>query len=70
MSMKLPTQKELQAEQNERGQPEEASQALQENFSPISLGDWLNLCRRAEVPHVPAIQIAQVLRDGLPRLRH
>ena len=63
MSMKLPTQGELQAAQNERGQPEEASQALQEKFCTISLGDWLNLCRRAEVPHVPATQIAQVLRD-------
>ena len=63
MSMKLPTQEELQAAQNERSQPEEASQALQENFSPISLGDWLNLCRSAEVPHVPATQIAQVLQD-------
>ena len=60
MSMKLPTQEELQAAQNERGQTEEPNRGLQENFCPISLGDWLNLCRSAEVPHVPA---TQVLRD-------
>ena len=63
MSMKLPTQEELQAAQNERSQAEETNRGLQENFCPISLGDWLNLCRSAEVPHVPATQVAQVLRD-------
>ena len=55
MSMKLPTQEELQAAQNEHSQ-------AQENFCPISLGDWLNLCRMAEVPHVPAAQVTQVSR--------
>ena len=56
MSMKLPTQEELQAAQNEHSQ-------AQENFCPISLGDWLNLCRSAEVPHVPAAQVTQVQRE-------
>ena len=56
MSMKLPTQEELQAAQNERSQ-------AQEKFCTISLGDWLNLCRSAEVPHVPAAQVTQVQRE-------
>ena len=32
-------------------------------FCPISLGDWLELCRQAGVPHVPAERICDLLRD-------
>ena len=67
MSMKLPTREELeqqlQAAQAEHDQAREANRELQENFCPVSLGDWLDLCRRAEVPHVPATQVTEVLRD-------
>lgn len=31
-------------------------------FAPISLGDWISLCRKADVPHVPARQVATLNR--------
>ena len=31
-------------------------------FCPISLGDWLNLCQKAGVPAVPALQMATINR--------
>ena len=30
------------------------------NFCPVSLQDWLELCRQADIPHVPAEQISSV----------
>ncbi len=67
MSMKLPTPEELeqqlQAAQAEHDQAREANRELQESFCPVSLGDWLDLCQRAEVPHVPATQVTEALRD-------
>ena len=32
------------------------------NFCPISLTDWLDLCRRARVPHVPAEPVTTINR--------
>ena len=32
-------------------------------FCPVSLGDWLELCRQAGVPHVPAEKICELLRE-------
>ena len=32
-------------------------------FCPISLEDWLALCREADVPHVPAERICELLRE-------
>ena len=67
MSMRIPSPEELkqqlQAAQDEHDQAREANREFQENFCPVSLGDWLNLCRRAEVPHVPAAQVAEIRRD-------
>lgn len=34
-----------------------------ERFCPVSLGDWLDLCRRAGVRCVPALKIAEFLRE-------
>ena len=34
-----------------------------DRFSPISLGDWLALCQKTGVPHVPAEKIATLLRE-------
>ena len=34
-----------------------------EGFCPISLGDWLALCREADVPHVPATRICDLIRE-------
>ena len=34
-----------------------------EGFCPVSLGDWLELCRQAGVPHVPAEKICELLRE-------
>ena len=67
MSMRLPTREELERQlqeaEAEQNRLREANRELQENFCPVSLGDWLDLCRRAEVPHVPAAQVAEALRD-------
>ena len=67
MSMKLPTpeqlEQQIQEAEAEHDRVRETNRELQENFCPVSLGDWLNLCRRAEVPHVPATQVTEVLRD-------
>ena len=67
MSMRIPSPEELeqqlQTAKDERDQAREANLELQENFCPISLGDWLDLCRREEVPHVPATQVAAIRRD-------
>ena len=32
-------------------------------FCPVSLGDWLELCRQAGMPHVPAEKICELLRE-------
>ena len=51
---------ELARAETERQIPEEAGG----RFCPVSLGDWLELCRKAGVPHVPAEQVAEfVLED-------
>ena len=67
MSMKPPTpeqlEQQLQEAEAEHDRVREGNRELQENFCPISLGDWLNLCRRVEIPHVPATQVTEVLRD-------
>ena len=67
MSMKPPTPEQLEQQMQEAEAEHDrvrgANRELQENFCPVSLGDWLNLCRRAEVPHVPATQVTEVLRD-------
>ena len=67
MSMKSPTpeqlEQQLQEAEAEHDRVREGNLELQESFCPVSLEDWLNLCRRAEVPHVPAIQVTEVLRD-------
>ena len=67
MSMRIPSpddlKQQLQAAQDEHDQAREANRELQANFCPVSLGDWLDLCRRAEVPHVPATQVAEIRRD-------
>ena len=34
-----------------------------ERFCPVSLGDWLELCRQAGVPHVTAEKICELLRE-------
>ena len=34
-----------------------------ERFCPISLGDWLELCRETAVPHVPAEKVTTLLRE-------
>ena len=31
-----------------------------DRFCPVSLGDWLALCRQAGVPHIPAERIATI----------
>ena len=36
-------------------------------FCPISLGDWLDLCRQTGVPHVGAEKVATLLRDDCLR---
>ena len=68
MSMRLPIQGRYwigncRKREAEEDRLREANRELQENFCPISLGNWLDLCRRAEVPHVPAAQVTEVLRD-------
>ena len=42
---------------------EAAGQDHPERFCPVSLGDWLELCGEAGVPHVPAELVATMLRD-------
>ena len=37
-----------------------------ENFCPVSLGDWLKLCREAGVPHVPADKVTELRRKDYP----
>ena len=32
-------------------------------FCPVSLGDWIKLCQQHGVPHVPAEQVARVIRE-------
>ena len=48
MSMKPPTpeqlEQQLQEAEAEHDRVREANRELQENFCPVSLGDWLNLC--------------------------
>ncbi len=51
-------QKLAQAESNMTVPENEA-----DRFCPISLGDWLELCRQAGVPHVPAERICELLRE-------
>ena len=67
MSMKPPTpeqlEQQLQEAEAEQDRVREANRELQKNFCPVSLGDWLDLCRRAEIPHVPATQVTEVVRD-------
>ena len=46
--------------------PEAESSAPEDGargFCPISLGDWLALCREADVPHVPAARICDLVRE-------
>ena len=42
---------------------EAAGQDHPERFCPVSLGDWLELCRETGVPHVPADLVNTMLRD-------
>ena len=46
------------------GPPEQAIPVTTEtsNFCPTSLTDWLELCRRAKVPHVPAEPVTTINR--------
>ena len=37
--------------------------SLADRFCPISLGDWLDLCRQAGIPHVPARKVTTLLRE-------
>ena len=36
-------------------------------FCPLSLGDWINACRRANVPHIPAAEGAVLYRHDVIR---
>ena len=38
-----------------------------DRFCPISLGDWLELCRETSIPHVPAERLTTLLRDDYLR---
>ena len=67
MMPKLPTHDELaqqiaQAEE-ERRQLREATLQYRDNFCPISLADWLALCQLADVPHIPAEKVVEILTD-------
>ena len=50
-----------------RGRPGEGSTACPtggpDDFCPVSLGDWLELCRQAQVPHVAAEKVTEIRRD-------
>ena len=52
-------EQELARAEAESPRPEEAGG----RFCPISMGDWLTLCRKANVPHVPAEKICELLRE-------
>ena len=39
------------------------AEEAEDRFCPISLGDWMELCRQAGVPHVPAEKICELLRE-------
>ena len=41
---------------------------LTRRFAPISLGDWMGACQRANIPHVPSTQIATLNRYDYLRL--
>ena len=52
---------ELARAEAERQAPEEAGG----KFCPVSLGDWLELCRKTGVPHVPAEQVAEFMLEDI-----
>ena len=52
---------ELARAEAESQAPEEAGG----RFCPVSLGDWLELCRKAGVPHVPAEQVAEFMLEDI-----
>ena len=39
------------------------AEEAEDRFCPISLGDWMELCRQAGVPHVPTEKICELLRE-------
>lgn len=49
------------------GPPPRDAWANNEGFNLVSLYDWLELCRKAAVPHVPATEIAQMSVEMLLR---
>ena len=63
--LRIPPPEELMAgaEERTRGIRELAGWHEPERFCPISLGDWLTLCREAGAPHVPAERVAEFLRE-------
>ena len=62
--IRIPTPDELEARVREtRGRIDRLQTGDPESFCPVSLGDWLELCRRAQVPHVPAERVGEVRRD-------
>ena len=56
-------EQQLAQAERERPAPEEGKG----RFCPISLEDWLSLCREADVPHVPAEKICELLREDCLR---
>ena len=52
-------ERELARAEAESPRPEDGAG----RFCPISLGDWLALCRKADVPHVPATRICDLIRE-------
>ena len=52
-------ERELARAEAESPRPEDGAG----RFCPISLGDWLALCREADVPHVPATRICDLVRE-------
>ena len=64
---KLPSIEEMEASARETERRIREVSNPGAEFCPVSLGDWLELCRRAGVPHVPAVKVAEIKREDYLR---
>jgi hypothetical protein len=60
----VPTPEEMDAFRKERAD-DRRRRSAQNLFNPTNLGHWIDLCRTADVPHVPALEVARAPTDDL-----